>query len=120
MADRDARLACFEAGARELKGEEERKRTAEAERKTKEFGLPSPVVRETLSSVKVRIVSEFDGWRPGATFKLDNGQVWEFIGNDSGTVTLTNNEAVIERGMLGSFFLRMEGVRSTPKVRRIR
>jgi hypothetical protein len=50
---------------------------------------------------------------------LANGQVWQITDGSEGVYSLVDPLVTIERGSFGSFFLRIEGVGQTPKVRRL-
>ncbi len=82
------------------------------------FGLPQRPEAE-LQSISSRIAGRFEGWHPGARVTLANGQVWEVIDGTRGVYDLDRPAARVRRGMLGSFFLEVEGVSATPKVRRV-
>ena len=76
--------------------------------------LPSPT--EMLES---RIAGRFEGWDPGTRLKLANGQVWEVLDTKRVSHELDNPTVRIKRGMLGSFFMEIDGVSATPRVRRV-
>ncbi|WP_374604875.1 hypothetical protein [Arenimonas sp.] len=68
------------------------------------------------------ISGEFRGWDGmGDRFTLDNGQVWEVT--DSSTrlkVKLTNPEVTIEPGVLGAWYLKVQGYNTRARVKRIK
>lgn len=72
-------------------------------------------------SINARLVGDFRGWGGGTVFKLDNGQVWEQTDDSELTVgRLSNPRVTISRGLLGAYYLSVEGVRDTVTVRRIK
>jgi hypothetical protein len=72
---------------------------------------------ESLSS---RIVGRLSFFENGTQFTLENGQVWQVVDNTRGAYDLDNPTVRIERAMLGSFMMAIEGVNQRPRVRRIR
>jgi hypothetical protein len=84
-----------------------------------EFGLPERVSQgpQFIDSV---LPGDFGGWTPGAKLRLANGQVWEVIDGSTASYPLQRSPKVrISRGLLGSFFMSVEGVSQTPRVRRL-
>lgn len=75
--------------------------------------------RETIVS---RIVGEFTGFDGRTRFELENGQVWEQHGdtNRLSGMRLNNPGVTIRPGMLGAWYLRVDGYNTTAKVRRVR
>ncbi|MBL9204361.1 MAG: hypothetical protein JNN01_04705 [Opitutaceae bacterium] len=68
-------------------------------------------------TVETELVGPFAGWSPGTVFSLANGQRWRVVGSSYVTPKDPAPRKVrIVPGMLGSFFLEIEGVRSRPKV----
>lgn len=114
LTEAGARLACYDAI--DVKA-------AAAPAKEAAFGLraaPKPKREEAPRSVSSTIEGSVDGWRPGAQIRLANGQVWRVI--DGGEVVfapVTNPKATIERGMLGSMYLKVEGSNHSARVSRV-
>lgn len=118
LTDGPARLACYDAI--DVKAQ-----PASVVRSREEaFGMnaaTAPKRKEEAKSVTSTIEGRFDGWGPGAQIKLANGQVWRVV--DGGEVALpaTRNPKVsIERGMLGAFYLQVEGSNNTARVSRVK
>lgn len=72
---------------------------------------------ESLSS---HIPGQFEGWLPKERISLANGQVWEITDGSEAAYSLRDPKVLITRGFSGSFFMKIEGVYQTPRVRRIR
>lgn len=86
------------------------------------FGLPpKPEPVESVKSIKAHIVGPVTSWERGTRFKLDNGQVWKVVGDESRYYQgiPENPEIVIERSMFGSFWLEIVAVRAKIKVKRV-
>jgi hypothetical protein len=83
---------------------------------------PSAATDDAVAdSISARLVGDFSGWSGGTVFKLDNGQVWEQTDDSQLTVgRLSNPRVTISRGLLGAYYLSVEGVRDTVTVRRIK
>ncbi len=84
-----------------------------------QFGLESKAYKTELDSVQSRIVGRFEGWNAGSRIKLENGQVWQISDDTSRFLDLNNPKIVVRRGVLGAFYLEIEGTNHSPKVRRL-
>jgi hypothetical protein len=69
----------------------------------------------------IEIVGVFKGYHPGTVFVLANGQRWRVVSDTYVTGPMPEvRKVLIEPGMLGSFYLRFEGVGVQPKVSLVR
>lgn len=73
-----------------------------------------------LKQLESRIRGSFHGWRPGSHIELDNGQVWRVADDSSALYELQSPKVVVHRGMLGAFYLEIEGVGFQIRVARVR
>lgn len=111
------KLASAEAAAAETKATIAA--TAPAESKPAKSGwirlLPGTQIE--YETVETKLAGEFAGWRGKTYFALENGQTWVQV-DSSSYITRPGpaRKVWIEPGMLGSFFLRFEGVRPRVKV----
>lgn len=96
--------------------------TAAAGERTATFGLPAPAPSRPVEAdfVDSRVVGRLEGWTPATRFTLANGQVWEIADGSQAVYDLQDPGVRITRGLFGSFFIRIEGVSQTPRVRRVR
>lgn len=85
-----------------------------------EFGLERQAQQAQIESIQSRIVGAFRGWEAKSKITLENGQVWQIIDGSRGVYSLESPAVTIERGMLGSFFLKIDGVNRSPKVKRLK
>ncbi|NQD36139.1 hypothetical protein HPT27_03820 [Permianibacter sp. IMCC34836] len=85
-----------------------------------EFGLERKAQAENLEAIESRIVGEFRGWDSKTKFALENGQVWAISDGSSATYRLMDPVVRVERGVFGSFMLKIEGVNRSPKVKRVK
>lgn len=76
--------------------------------------------REIPDSISSRIAGTFQGWSGATVFRLENGQIWKQAGGGSVFARMESPTVTIERGALGAFFLRVEGLNSRVKVRRLK
>ena len=89
------------------------------------FGLPVPAVASAQPGVVVAgalessIAGLFEGWQPQSRIRLANGQVWQVTDGSEGVYTRRDPKVRISRGTLGSFFMQIEGISQSPRVRRI-
>lgn len=111
IADPAPRLACYDA----LPAAAAPAPAASPER----FGLPRSTETK-LDVIETRIRGRFEGWGPNSTIELANGQVWQISDGSRGAYDLDNPKVSIRRGMLGAFYLEIEGQNRSPKVRRLR
>jgi len=87
--------------------------TADASR----FGLPTPP--PPVESIESNIPGHFDGWYANSRIRLGNGQVWQVTDGTSRFADLQDPRVTVRRGALGSFFLDIDGVKPSRRVRRI-
>jgi hypothetical protein len=78
------------------------------------------VMQAVPSKIRSRVTGAFEGWSGHTRFCLDNGQVWQQAEHGVFSVNLTNPAIVIEKGLLGAFFLHLEGYGSRVKVKRLK
>ncbi len=77
----------------------------------------NPGTAVEYETVETALVGDFSGWNIGTLFTLSNGQRWRVV---NGSYVAPKDPAPrkvrIVPGVLGSFFLEIEGIRSRPKV----
>lgn len=88
------------------------------------FGL-RPVVRKQQdaepAAIHSSVVGRFDGWSPGTVLTLANGQVWKVTDDADAVLPIMQNPKVeITRGLLGAYFLQVEGHTNSARVARVR
>lgn len=84
-----------------------------------DFGLEGRA-GDRADSLSSRIVGAVREFGSGTRFTLENGQVWQIVDSTSGFYDLQNPPVRIDRAMLGSFLMSIEGVNQRPRVRRVR
>lgn len=114
------------AEARAAKAEADAKSSAAAVAKKPEPGpsllerakvLLTPGTKIEYSTLESRIAGEFRGWAPKTIFKLENGQRWQVVDNESYVTKPVPGPAVkISPGVLGAFWMSIEGVNPRVKV----
>jgi hypothetical protein len=92
---------------------------AGAQQTPDQFGLEQRAVRAAPDRVESRISGLFEGWEPGAKILLANGQVWQVVDDSRRPLYLNNPKVTIRRGVLGVFYLEIEGTNHTARVRRL-
>jgi len=101
------------AAVREEAREEGRQEVIVKNRGFFDFGSSEPVTGV--------LQGEFRGFGKGRIFTLDNGQVWEQSDATSlGGVRRTSPKVSIKPGMMGVWYMKVEGVNTQAKVRRTR
>jgi hypothetical protein len=105
IAEPVARLACYDAIPMPSR--------AEAAREAKKHKLLD------TAPVESSVGSTFAGWAPNERIHLANGQVWQVVDGTVHAVAPGARKAKIRPGVLGSYFLDIEGVSASPRVRRV-
>lgn len=101
------------AKAVETAKEEGRKEVVKQARGFFDFGTSEPI--------ESSIVGEFKGFAEGRVYTLQNGQVWEQTEPASlAGVRKTDPKVIIKPGMLGVWYMKIEGYNTQAKVRRIK
>jgi hypothetical protein len=87
------------------------------------FGLEqqrlAAAVAQGPESLESTIPGRFEGWGPNTRFTLANGQVWQVVDGSSAYFPKESPRVTIKRGMLGTFFLSVDGLNRSPKVKRM-
>lgn len=100
------------AAAVEQAREEGRKEVVEKNRGFFHFGSEEPI--------EASIVGEFDGFGSRKRYTLDNGQVWEQTdGATLAGVRKSNPKVRIKPGMMGVWWMRIDGYNTQAKVQRV-
>jgi hypothetical protein len=120
--DAIARLACYDAlpvAGAEAKAPGQPGKTDQ--RPLQElFGLEESIAPPPgLGAIETSITGHFDGWGPSTRFRLANGQVWQVADGSGRLMEAENPKVTITRGMLGAFYLSVNGDNRTVRVRRI-
>lgn len=86
-----------------------------------DFGIDAKKTRpEPPKSITSTIAGRFDGWQPGQVIRLANGQAWRVTdGSQAVLDPVRNPKVTIERNLVGTMFLKIEGTNQSPKVRRV-
>lgn len=83
------------------------------------FGLPEARRPDAVESVESSVGPRFDGWGPNSRIRLANGQVWLVIDGSSVVLPEGPRKVSVKRGALSSFYLDIEGLKTSPRVRRV-
>jgi hypothetical protein len=125
LRDAAARLACYDAIPLSASSSTAPSALpATAPQPAAAFGLesrPAPsAAPQPLTFIESAIDGPFDGWLPRGQLKLANGQAWEVTDGSQAAYRLQSPKVKITRGVSGSFFMTIDGVAQTPRVRRVR
>lgn len=76
---------------------------------------------DAAEAIVARLAGDYDGWTGKTVFKLENGQIWQQAGageriDDKRTAPIVR----IYPGMMGAYWLEVEGVRERVKVRPVK
>jgi len=115
-AEAEARAARADAAAKALLADNAEKK-AEKSVLARAKVLLTPGTEIEYSTVESRIVGEFRGWEGRTSFRLENGQRWQTAGEGIYvSPPLLNPGIKIMPGMLGSFWMTVEGIKPRVKV----
>lgn len=84
------------------------------------FGLEKEVASQTPDEITSKAIGEFKSWTKKMDIKLENGQVWEVTSSGRLYHPITNPTVTVSKGVLGSFYMGIEGVNRRLKVKRIK
>jgi hypothetical protein len=84
-----------------------------------QFGLERKLAFTQLEAIESTIPGRFEGWGPNENIRLANGQVWQVVDDSKGYHSIDNPKARVRRGALGAFYLEIEGINRSPRVRRL-
>jgi hypothetical protein len=88
--------------------------------KAEAFGLEQKrAAASEAPSLDSAIAGRFEGWGPRSRITLANGQVWQVADDSSAALNLDNPKVLVRRGVLGAFYLEIDGTNRSPKVRRL-
>jgi hypothetical protein len=115
IAEATARLACYDALVVQS-SEEKAQQVVVTQRE--QFGLDK-LDKNAPQSIESYIPGHFEGWLPGTSFQLANGQVWQVNDNSSGVHSIDNPKVSIRHGMFSAYYLEIEGTNRSPRVSRV-
>ena len=84
------------------------------------FGMEKKVLELGGDEMSSTAIGDFRLWNKGQRIELENGQVWEITNDTNLFHKATNPSVTIEKGLFSSFYLHIDGVSKSLKVRRIR
>ena len=116
IADTSARLACYDALV--VPTPEEKARQTEASQRER-FGLGAQSDKTAPEAIETTIPGHFEGWFPGASIRLANGQVWQVNDGSSGVHYIDNPKVRIRHGVFSAYYLEIEGTNRSPRVSRV-
>lgn len=93
----------------------------------RDFGaetMPSGTAPDAAANddrIQSRLIGSFKGWWPGLRFKLENGQVWQYDGQDEATFGEQQNPLItVRKSAVGSYWLTASGQAAEVQVRRLK
>jgi hypothetical protein len=119
IKDSAARLSCYDALAVPQASPAAAGAQPKAAAAPAQFGMEHKQDAQKFDSVESTIAGRFEGWGPHTQFRLANGQVWQIADGSQGTHWIENPKVRVRRGLLGAFYLEVEGSNRTPRVKRL-
>jgi hypothetical protein len=115
IGDVSARLACYDA----LPVGEAKTVQAAPRQTPEQFGMEQQAYRSEIESLESHIPGNFEGWGPRTRIRLANGQLWQISDDSRRMLDFQNPKVSVRRGMLGAFYLEIEGTNISPRVQRV-
>lgn len=76
---------------------------------------------EAAEAIVTRLAGDYDGWTGKTVFNLENGQIWQQVSGSERVDDRRKAPVVkIYPGMLGAYWLEIEGVRERAKVKPVK
>lgn len=97
----------------------DRRAPAEPESAEDRFGMEKKMLELGGDEMSSTAVGQFDFWNKGQRVELENGQVWEITNSTNLYHKTSNPRVTIEKGLFSSFYMHIDGVSKSLKVRRI-
>jgi hypothetical protein len=116
IVDASARLACYDALV--VPTSEEKVRQSETSQR-EQFGLGKQPGTKDVEAIESYIPGHFEGWGPGTSIRLANGQVWQVNDGSSGINYIENPKVRIRHGIFSAYYLELEGTNRSPRVTRL-
>jgi hypothetical protein len=114
LAEAMPRLACYDAVQASVGA------AAPAQHPTPEqFGIEQRLTQGGAQAIESTIPGRFQGWSANDRITLANGQVWQISDDSSGYVSARDPKVRVRRGVLGAYYLEIEGTSRSPRVRRL-
>jgi hypothetical protein len=117
IQDGPARLACYDAMPLAPVGAKAAAPSPQAP--AAQFGLEQQALKSAPDAIESHITGRFDGWGPNARIVLANGQIWQVTDDSRGVYSAENPKVRVRRGALGAFYLEIEGINRSPRVKRL-
>lgn len=118
LSDPSLRLACYDSVT--IPASEGPAPLAEPRQKLDQFGMDRQVPKSELQAIVSHIEGRFDGWGPKEKIQFANGQVWQISDDSRAVLNVSSPRVRVHRGLLGSYFLEIEGTSHSPRVKRVR
>lgn len=72
-----------------------------------------------VESIESSIEGDLNGWRKDDRIRLANGQVWRVTDDTPVDVRFRNPRVTVRRGLLGAYYLQIEGSNRSARVKRV-
>jgi len=119
-ADIDALPADNRLGVRDRNGRGDQREARREPPPGGDFGLEKSPLELGGDSMSATAVGSFGFWNPGQRIELSNGQIWQ-VTNDTGFYYKVDDPQItIRKGLFSAFYLHIDGISKSLKVKRIR
>jgi hypothetical protein len=117
LPDGASRLTCYDA--MQLPAEPAAAAVVDPVAKFGQETVRSPSAAPDLKRIESRIPGKFHGWSPNKRLEFENGQVWRIADDSEALYELQSPKVTVHRGLLGAFYLEIEGVPFRVRVVRV-
>ncbi len=114
LSDPALRFACYDSIVVPSAVETQAQQTPD------QFGMTPAGVKRQLQAIESHVEGRFEGWGPSDKIQFANGQIWQISDGSRGVFDYTNPKVRVHRGVLGAFYMEIEGTSHQPKVKRVR
>lgn len=114
LSDSALRFACYDSIVVPATVETQPRQTPD------QFGLKPKGVKPELEAIESHVDGRFAGWGPKDRIQFANGQIWQITDDSRRVLDFMNPKVRVHRGVLGAFYLEIEGTNHQPKVKRVR
>lgn len=114
------RLACYDGLIIAIDGGKQAAQAQSPLQNSGQFGAEPPPNKAEPQAIESQIPGRFEGWQPNSRIQLGNGQVWQVSDGSSADYALQDPKVIVRRGMLGAYYLEIEGANRAPRVKRVK
>lgn len=117
IENNEKRLSCYDSLAKKSK---EIKPTISNKKKLEDSFGKIKKEKKKIDKIESRMIGNFKEWKEGMIIELENGQKWKVANSPRGYKKMMNPKVIITRGIFSTYNMKIEGLNSTAKVKRVK